>query len=136
MINIEDLGYTYDVPRELDVPVAPPGPVQCPQIIISGISRAAIPGSFTISTWALNPNGAEPELVGLEPILSRWHVEGCVNCKGHLDVRAHMLLRGWSNKRALETKFRILVHTRAEPHGVSQVNGKEPKWTVVPDGET
>ena len=53
---------------------------------VSGINRAKIAGSFVISAFA-NDDGKR-EYVGTNAVLSRWHVEGCMNCQNHLEAKA------------------------------------------------
>ena len=52
----------------------------------SGINRAGIRGSFLISAFATV--GGKREYIGTEAVLSRWHVEGCMNCQNHLEATA------------------------------------------------
>jgi tyrosinase len=54
-------------------------------VYISGIDRRKIRGSFVISAYA-NIDG-EVRPLGHEAVLSRWHVEGCLNCQSHLEAR-------------------------------------------------
>ncbi|RCI10167.1 hypothetical protein L249_8627 [Ophiocordyceps polyrhachis-furcata BCC 54312] len=135
VVDTRNLGYIYQLPgqelgqaQKAEMPVKlPPGP----QIVISGINRGAISGSFSVSAWALDDKGNPSQMAGIEPILSRWHVSGCANCQSHLEVRAHLPLEGWSNEKAEKTKFRILVHTRDHPEGLTEVGGKTPRWEIV-----
>lgn len=55
-----------------------------PFVRVSGIDRSRVKGSFAISVWA------NDHLVGVEPVFSRWHVGGCVNCQNSLHVTSHM----------------------------------------------
>ncbi|PFH63444.1 hypothetical protein XA68_10036 [Ophiocordyceps unilateralis] len=129
VVNIASIGYTYQLPGQApgqpQEPRMPPKLALCPQLIISGVNRAAISGSFSISAWALSNDSSGPRLVGIEPVLSRWHVSGCANCQAHLEVRAHLPLEGWTNEQAQKTKFRVLVHTREHPEGLSELGGQE-----------
>ncbi|PHH90204.1 hypothetical protein CDD83_4248 [Cordyceps sp. RAO-2017] len=131
LVDIEkQLGYTYEMPAD-GLPRPPPlgpQPSACPQLVVSGVNRAAISGSFTVSVWATRPgDGARAQLIGLEPVLSRWHVKGCANCLNHLDVRTHLPLEGWSRDAIENTKFEVLVHTRAAPNGLPALNGQQPE---------
>lgn len=110
MVNIEAIGYTYEVPNRVKAPL-PPTPA--PVLAISGVNRGAIAGSFVLSAWAVDSSGKE-QLVGAEPVLSRWHVSGCSNCQNHLETKAHFQLTGWSREDAEKTKFVARVHTRAD----------------------
>lgn len=94
-VNIEtQLGYTYG-PGSLDqyahpatnvlmaaTAVTPPGRT----VRVSGINRARIRGSFLISAFA--KVDGKREHIGTEAVLSRWHVEGCMNCMKHLEATA------------------------------------------------
>jgi tyrosinase len=53
---------------------------------VSRINRARIRGSFLIAAFA-NVDGKR-EYIGTKAILSRWHVEGCMNCMNHLEATA------------------------------------------------
>jgi tyrosinase len=54
---------------------------------VSGINRAEIEGSFVIRTFVTLKTGERVE-IGREPVLSRWQVASCANCKLHLDVES------------------------------------------------
>lgn len=95
VIDIEgQLGYTYG-PGSLDDLAAPPAAeatneaVAEPRgvITVGGVNRAAISGSFLVTAYATVDG--ERRHLGTEAILSRWHVEGCMNCQTHLEARAH-----------------------------------------------
>ncbi|KAF4589711.1 Tyrosinase [Ophiocordyceps camponoti-floridani] len=133
LVDIRQLGYTYQLPGQQagepqKKPEMPAKIPLCPQLVISGINRSSISGSFSISAWT---SEGEAKLVGLEPILSRWHVTGCANCQAHLEVRAHLPLEGWTNEEAEKAKFKVLIHTRDHPEGLTEIGGKVPKWEVV-----
>ena len=94
VIDIENqLGYTYG-PGSLDQYATPPAahpmalkaspPVHT--VAVSGINRANIRGSFLISAFATVDG--EREYIGTKAVLSRWHVEGCMNCLSHLEAKA------------------------------------------------
>ena len=98
VINIEkQLGYSYG-PGSLDSYVSPDAPrlmasaVEPEQktVHISGIDRSKIRGSFLIATWA--DLGGEKQLIGIEPVLSRWQVLGCANCQTRLKVSTDLRL--------------------------------------------
>jgi len=82
-----------------------------PILRIPGINRGNIAGSFLISTWA------NDQLVDVEPVLSRWHVQGCKNCQTHLNVKTFVPLYGWTPKDAKEAKFTVKIHTRDDRAG-------------------
>ena len=96
-INIESqLGYTYG-PGSLDqyaqgttkgliMATAGTAAVRGRTLRASGINRAGIRGSFLISAFATV--GGKREYIGTEAVLSRWHVEGCMNCQNHLEATA------------------------------------------------
>ncbi|MEM7189705.1 MAG: hypothetical protein AAF439_08845, partial [Pseudomonadota bacterium] len=51
--------------------------------------------------------------LGHEAILSRWHVQGCVNCQTHLEARAHIGVDAATFQRVGEAGIDVQVHTRA-----------------------
>ncbi|KAA8649292.1 hypothetical protein EYZ11_011394 [Aspergillus tanneri] len=61
-----------------------------PIVRFSGISRAQRPGSFVVCTVTDAGNGEE--VVGVEPVFSRWHVPSCANCSNTLEVTGHHVL--------------------------------------------
>ncbi|RPB20141.1 Di-copper centre-containing protein [Terfezia boudieri ATCC MYA-4762] len=100
--NIANLGYWYgigslDVPLERKPEIRPwipligeSGAVDrsiALKMLVTGINRADYPGSFVIRTFSMLPSGKEVE-VGREPILSRWHVGNCANCRDKLEVES------------------------------------------------
>jgi tyrosinase len=114
VVNIKNLGYDYKMP-DFDEPVAA---VPTPHIRISGINRASIGGSFFVSAWAFKSNAEPLQLVGIEPVLSRWHVSGCANCSNHLEVKAFFPLTGWNHEDAKNTSFEGRVHTKGDRQGL------------------
>ena len=94
VIDIENqLGYTYGpgsldqyatpaAARPMALRAAPPGHT----VQVSGINRANIRGSFLISAFATAEG--KREYLGTKAVLSRWHVEGCMNCLNHLEAKA------------------------------------------------
>lgn len=115
-IHIEDqLGYTYDTgsldahatPGVATPLVAPPaGPVKT--VHVGGLDRSKIAGSFLIAAYV---EGAERmELIGVDPVLSRWNVGGCANCQTRLKTSANFTL---SAELARPERVMVLVHTRA-----------------------
>jgi tyrosinase len=97
-VNIEtQLGYGYG-PGSLDQYAQPPAMEMMAAsaaepgrtLRVSGIDRAAIRGSFLISAFATVDG--KREYIGTEPVLSRWHVEGCINCQNHLEATASFRL--------------------------------------------
>jgi len=98
-VNIEtQLGYTYG-PGSLDqyaqptavaltasAKVTEPGHT----VRVSAINRADISGSFLIAAFA-TVHG-ERQYIGTKAVLSRWHVEGCMNCQNHLEAKASFRL--------------------------------------------
>jgi len=87
--DITALGYTYglgSIDAELNRPKKMFGAYNNIKAIkrIHGINRAEYKGSFVIKTFAKGPGVTEPVLIGAEPVLSRWSVEGCANCQTSL----------------------------------------------------
>ncbi|PYH67812.1 tyrosinase family protein [Aspergillus vadensis CBS 113365] len=109
VVNIQQLGYSYDCdqyltktppPPPIDVlplPVPPvtasAPPMSRSAVRVTGISRSQRLGSFVVAIWAFPSDNehdwAHATLVGLEPVFSRWHVPGCANCSNSLTVTLH-----------------------------------------------
>jgi tyrosinase len=94
-INIEkQLGYTYG-PGSLEehaAKLALEVAQSTKAVRVRGINRTGIRGSFLISAYA-TVDGKKLHL-GTEAVLSRWSVQGCMNCKAHLEAKAAVSLRG------------------------------------------
>ena len=109
-INIEKLGYTYGPGSLESVAAAPRVAGGISTVRVSGINRGAIRGSFLISVFAYI-DGKRQHL-GTEAVLSRWHVQGCMNCQTHLEAKAFIPLHGVPPAAADATKIEVEVHTR------------------------
>lgn len=114
VIHIEDqLGYTYG-PGSLDSFAAPGARAKLAatgrMLHVGGLDRSRIAGSFLIAAYLEKDGGHE--LVGVEPVLSRWNVGGCANCQTRLKTTADFAL---TEEVAEEGGLKVLVHTR---HGV------------------
>lgn len=116
VINIESqLGYVYG-PGSLDhyaradapQPMAMETPAEPERktVHVAGIDRSKIRGSFLIATWA-DLEGRK-QLVGIEPVLSRWQVLGCANCQTKLRVSADMPLPPSADPGSVTVE----IHTR------------------------
>jgi tyrosinase len=94
-INIEkQLGFTYG-PGSLEdhaAPMALQAGHSAKVVLVSGINRARIRGSFMVSVYATIDG--ERVRLGTEAVLSRWSVEGCANCQTHLETKAFFSLQG------------------------------------------
>ncbi|NIE75695.1 tyrosinase family protein [Pantoea sp. Ap-967] len=78
---------------------------------VSRINRGKIRGSFLISAYATVDG--KREYLGTRPILSRWHVEGCMNCQTHLEATATFKLPLNANNTAIdESGIEVEVQTR------------------------
>ncbi len=117
-IDIESqLGYSYG-PGSLDGYAHPDAPQAQAQAMaltaeqaqrtvhIGGIDRSKIRGSFLIATWA--DLDGEKQLIGLEPVLSRWQVLGCANCQTKLKISADLHLPPTADPGSVAVE----VHTR------------------------
>ncbi|EPS36215.1 hypothetical protein H072_10245 [Dactylellina haptotyla CBS 200.50] len=95
--DIEALGYTYG--ESSLTPYSKPeekGGLRAPAINknlyglvkVGGLTRDLISGSFVVDTWAVKGTGLGTKNVLLhsEPILSRWGIQGCMNCQNHLQL--------------------------------------------------
>ena len=132
-VDIEQqLGYTYG-PGSLDELAAPPAADEqqaAPAGVISvrGVNRAAVPGSFLISAFA-TVEGSRRHL-GTEAVLSRWHVEGCMNCQTHLEARAHFPLHehvaGAFDPDSVEVEVRTRGHEGRKAAASGAATGAVP----------
>ncbi|EFX05793.1 tyrosinase [Grosmannia clavigera kw1407] len=87
LADITKVGYDYD--SVIDLPKRDPRPARV--VRVSGINRGLIGGSFVVSIMGKSNVGAgEPQLMGYEPVFSRWHVAGCANCRNSLSVPMHI----------------------------------------------
>lgn len=118
----EQLGYTYG-PGSLDELAKPPGmaaaavaavaagaQARTRTLHVGGIDRSRITGSFLIAAYAVTEEGHE--LIGVEPVLSRWNVGGCANCQSRLKTTAQFAIPA---SLAESGAAKVLLHTR---HGV------------------
>jgi tyrosinase len=129
--NILDLGYDYDEWAVKFSGLEDHRESDTPHIRISGVNRADAKGSFFLSAWATKPGSDTQSLVGVEPVLSRWHVAGCANCGSHLNVSSVISLPSdWSASDAAKTSFDVLVHTRSKRFGRPTLGGKTPSIRV------
>ena len=84
-------------------------------IRVSAINRASISGSFLIAAFA-NVDGKR-KYIGTKAVLSRWHVEGCMNCLNHLEAKASFRLpaetgRALASATTPATNVEVEVRTR------------------------
>lgn len=135
-IDIERLGYTYG-PGSLDelaTPVVASELRTAPQQVVSvrGINRTTIRGSFLISAFA-TVDGTRHHL-GTESVLSRWHVEGCMNCQTHLEARAHFAvaddLAGRFDAGDLAIELRRRGTTFDAPAVLTEDRTEAPRFSV------
>lgn len=122
VFNIEEqLGFTYDN-LSIDNHDGSPGAkeaitnlanVKAPEpksdkvLIIGGINRADINGSFVVKAYA-TVNGTK-YLVGTQSVLSRWKVTACRNCMMHLEVSATFSLSQFTEEEINEAIFEIKI---------------------------
>ena len=122
VFNIEtQLGITYDnlsidnhdrLPEtakavEALVKVKAPVPLSDKVLMISGINRATINGSFVIMAYA-TINGSR-HLVGTQAVLSRWKVTACRNCMTHLEVSCTFSLSQFTEEEVNAAIFEIKI---------------------------
>ncbi|KAK6538548.1 hypothetical protein TWF694_010127 [Orbilia ellipsospora] len=91
--NIADLEYSYG-PSSLSPYVAAPegDRYRLPSlrgqlhgvVKASGLTRDTISGSFVVEIHAVR--GGEEILIHREAVLSRWGIQGCLNCQNHLEL--------------------------------------------------
>lgn len=122
--NIEELGYSYFHEGSLEpfahrrsLLVTPQVPSPAKVLRVSGINRLKYEGSFVVRTIVMK-DGEEYE-VGRDPILSRWKVQGCLNCQNHLEVKSYVPIHQ-EFLDALGGGFEdegITVEARVQTHG-------------------
>jgi tyrosinase len=134
-INIErQLGYTYGPGSDPSALPARPttlarGEQASPKVVrVSGINRNTIRGSFVVAAYARI--GGERQLIGIDAILSRWHVAGCANCQAHVEVKAFFGLGQLSVEAANNATIEVELHTRdgvvPPPSGQLASNARPP----------
>ena len=87
------------------------------------INRAQFKGSFVIRLYAQGHDGKEVE-VGREAVLSRWGLEGCLNCQGHLDVDLYVpidatTLEYLQGTKKAEIGWRVWIQTHELLHHIA-----------------
>lgn len=82
-----------------------PAPLSNKVLMISGINRATINGSFVIMAYA-TINGIK-YLVGTQAVLSRWKVTACRNCMMHLEVSCTFSLSQFTEAQINAAIFEI-----------------------------
>lgn len=102
---------------------------------VSRINRGKIRGSFLISAYA--KVDGKREYLGTRPILSRWHVEGCMNCQTHLEATATFKLPLNADNSAIdEGTIEVEVQTRdtvlKRPEGANLLNSSNAVAADVP----
>lgn len=98
---------------------------------VRGISRSKVRGSFLITAFATVDG--KRQYLGTEAVLSRWHVEGCMNCMKHLEATAFFRLP-MSAQEALASTSNVEVEVRTrggllggQPHGLPSPNALHAK---------
>ncbi|WP_284126191.1 tyrosinase family protein [Parerythrobacter aestuarii] len=139
-IDIEgQMGYTYG-PGSLDAPAAKAvdslaamTTSAAPKVAhVEGIDRSKVRGSMLIAIYG--ERDGKRELIDVEPVLSRWNVEGCANCMSKLKVSADSYI-----PEGLEPeKVTVELHTRDGIVGDGPVNkaaGVLTEGFVATEGE-
>ncbi|HEX8258075.1 MAG TPA: tyrosinase family protein [Allosphingosinicella sp.] len=124
--DIRQLGYDYgfgSLDRFVDASEAAllPGAAASAEgrraVYVSGIDRSKIRGSFVISAYA-NIDG-EVRPLGHEAVLSRRHVEGCINCQVHLEARTSFRLPEGAEGAVPPVHVEIRTRTRILASGTA-----------------
>jgi tyrosinase len=138
--NIErQLGYAYgdgslDELADVTPATSAPAPANDPKVHVSGINRGNIAGSFVITAFAEIEGERKP--IGSEAVLSRWHVEGCVNCQAHRLTAASFPLHGLRAGQLSDDAIQVEVRTHdgllgGQPHGLQDLSGEaQPHFRV------
>jgi tyrosinase len=83
------------------------GPADSRTLHVGGLDRSKVNGSFLIAAY--EQVDGERRLVGIEPVLSRWHVAGCANCQNHLKASADFRI---TPEIAESKAIGVEIHTR------------------------
>jgi len=92
---------------------------------VSGLDRSRIRGSFLIAAYA--EVDGEKVYLGSEAVLSRWSVQGCINCQAHLETKAAISLRGLAETALAQATYSVEVHTREDTAMRALALGTEPQ---------
>lgn len=125
VVNIEkQLGFTYES-LSLDNNDGEPGTIKAiaalrglkakvaksdKALVINGINRAKINGSFVLSAFA-TIDGTR-YFIGSEPVLSRWKVTACKNCMTNLEVTATFSLSDFTDDQLSRAIFDVQINGR------------------------
>jgi len=142
--DITALGYTYG-PGSIDAALNRPKVVGDYDIKaikrVHGINRAEYKGSFVIKTFAKGPGVTEPVLIGAEPVLSRWSVEGCANCQTSLMAESHVPLDikmvqyiAGDKTKADKIEYSVTIQTFEQEFVFPGDEEEEPRPHAAPSG--
>lgn len=79
-------------------------------LVINGINRAKINGSFVLSAFATIDGNRY--FIGSEPVLSRWKVTACKNCMTNLEVTATFSLSDFTEDEIARAIFDVQINGR------------------------
>jgi len=79
-------------------------------LVINGINRAKINGSFVLSVFATIDGNRY--FIGSEPVLSRWKVTACKNCMTNLEVTATISLADFTDDQIGRAIFDVQINGR------------------------
>jgi tyrosinase len=133
-VSIDDLGYAYGSGSLEDAAAAAPkasaaSPAAGRHVHVSGVDRGRIRGSLLIAAYARVDGKRTP--IGTEAVLSRWHVEGCMNCKTHLGASAAFAFPEELDEDGLEVEVRTrdgLLGGR--PHAAHAIAAEPPPFRI------
>lgn len=99
------------------------------------INRAQFKGSFVVRLYAQGHDGKEVE-VGREAILSRWGLEGCLNCQSHLDVDLYVpidatTLEYLQGTKKAEIGWRVWIQTHELLHHIADPDQEDDEEEEV-----
>jgi len=125
-INIEkQLDYTYSLgslegdTQEIQLMAG----ASTKKVLISGINRAEIKGSFVVSAFA-NIDG-EKHLIGYQSVLSRWNVKRCSNCLNHVEVKAAFDLHSFTEDRLTSATYHVEIKSRRQESPTAALTEKK-----------
>ena len=111
--NILKLGYSYENVTKTS-PMMDAAPVKPAPVVarLSGVNKADVRGSFMVGVFGTI--AGKEQLLGMESILSRWHIDGCGACQVHSNVKVHLPLHGVTHDDVdnADTNFYAKVITR------------------------
>ena len=133
MTNIFNLGYSYENIRTTS-PLLGVAPVKPAPVVahLSGVNKADVRGSFMVGVFGTI--AGKEQLLGMESVLSRWHIDGCGACQVHSNIKVHLPLHGVTHNDVdnANANFHAKVITREGVANKTKDGSKlEPLLSVI-----